>query len=60
MSFSSVMSSDIYSFVGFVMYFFLKILAIEAEWYSDEAVDGLSGDDGVEVDWIFKDACQLK
>ena len=30
-------------------------VAFEAEWSSDEADDGLSGDDGVKVDWVFKD-----
>ena len=49
------MSSDIFSFVGFLLYFFLKTVAIEAEWCSYEAVDSLSGDDGVEVYWVFKD-----
>ena len=49
-------SSDIFSFVGFLVCFFLKTVALEAEWRSsDEAVDGLPGDDGVTIDWAFKD-----
>ena len=46
----SLTSSDIFSFVGFLVCFFLKIVTIVAELSSDEAVDGLSGNDGVEVD----------
>ena len=34
--------SDIFSFVGFLVCFFLKTVALEAEWSSYEAVDGLS------------------
>ena len=48
-------SSDIFSLVGFLVCFYLKTVAFEAEWRSDEAVDGLPGDDGVKVDWVFKD-----
>ena len=55
----SLTSSDIFSFVGFLVCFFLKIVTIVAEWYSDEAVDGLSGSDGVEVDWV-KDAMSIE
>ena len=51
----SLTSSDIFSFVGFLVCFFLKIVTIVAELSSDEAVDGLSGNDGVEVDWVVKD-----
>ena len=43
-------SSDIFSFVGFFVCYFLKTVAFEAERSSGEAVDGLSGDDGVKVD----------
>ena len=53
-------SSDIFSFVGFLDCFFLKTVAFEAEWSSDEAVDGLSGIDGVKVDWGFKDVVSVE
>ena len=52
-------SSDIFSFVGILVCFFFKTVAFEAEWSSDEAVDGLSGDDGVKVDWVFKDVVSV-
>ena len=38
----------------FLVCFFLKTVAFEAEWPSDEAVDGLLGDNGVKVDCVFK------
>ena len=46
----------------FWCFFILKIVAGEAEWSSDEAVDGLSGSDGdgVEVNWVFKDAVSVE
>ena len=37
----------------------MKTVAFEAEWSSDEAVDGLSGDNGVKVDWVFKDVVSV-
>ena len=46
----SITSLDIFPFVGFLVCFFLKIVTFVAELSSDEAVDGLSGNDGVEVD----------
>ena len=51
--------SDIFSFVGFLVHFFLKTVAFEAEWSSGEAVDGLSGDNGVKVDWVVKDVVSV-
>ena len=53
-------SSDIFSFVGFLVCFLLKTVGFETEWSSDEAVDGLSGDDGVKVDWRFKDVVSVE
>ena len=51
-----ISSSDIFSFVGFLVRFFLKTVSFEHEWKSsDEAVDGLPGDDGLKVDWVIKD-----
>ena len=44
-------SSDIFYFLGFLVCFFWKTVACEAECRSsDETVDGLPGDDGVKVD----------
>ena len=43
--------SDIFYFVNFLICFILKTVAFEAEWTTDEAVGGLSGDNGVKVDW---------
>ena len=34
-------------------------VTFEAECSSDEEVDGLSGDDGVKVDWVFKDVVSI-
>ena len=54
-----LISYDIFSFVGFWVCFFFKTVAFEAECCSNEAVDGLSGDDGVKVDWVFKDVVSV-
>ena len=40
-------SSNIFSFVGFLVCFFLKTVAFES---FGEVVDGFSGDEGVKVD----------
>ena len=51
--------SDIFYFIGFLLCFCLNTVPFEAEW-SDEAVDGLSCDDGVKVDWVFNDEVSVE
>ena len=46
----ALVKSDIFSFVCFLVCLFLKKVAFEADLSSDEAVGGLSVDDGVKVD----------
>ena len=37
------------------MLFFGYTVEMGSEWFSNEAVNVLSGDDGAEVDWVFKE-----